>query len=136
MTKQPNTGTKPDSQRRPAPRPGDRGTPGRGISSPHAGSKASYTHLTIASQLGVYERAAEWSRATGRPLPPHMRIRTRPVRQADPMPYDARVVHYFRQRLAAADNRPRARAEVLTGPQSRRLAHKANHARAPFDPGS
>jgi hypothetical protein len=98
-----------------------------GVTSPHAGSKPSFTHLTRAHELGRYKRAADWSQDTGRPLPPHMRIRTRPVRRATPMGDELRLASYLSQRVViklGASIGP----SPLTGPQRRRRQHKRNRA--------
>lgn len=86
-----STGHKHPAQQQPAGQPA---TKPRGVTSDHAGSKPSYTHLTLPGTVGRYERAAAWSKATGRSLPPHMRIRTRPVRQAEPMSVHQRFESY------------------------------------------
>ena len=117
MAKRPRTGEKSAGQLRITT-----GTAGHGVSSDHAGSKPSYTHLTRADQMGRYERAEAWSRSTGRPLPPHMRIRTRPVRQATPMSDVDRVASY------GGTIKFGGTVLDLTAPQTRRRRHKRNRA--------
>lgn len=60
-------------------------------SSPHAGSKPGYTHLTDVAQdrPAAIARAQAWSAETGRPVPPHLRWR-RPLQPASPLPITAR----------------------------------------------
>ena len=48
---------------------------GVGRSSPHTGSKPGYAHLTDPAPALRQAAAQEWSAATGRPLPPHLRAR-------------------------------------------------------------
>lgn len=109
-----STGHKHPAQQQPAGQPATRP---RGVTSDHAGSKPGYTHLTLPGTVGRYERAAAWSKATGRPLPPHMRIRTQPVLQAEPMSHQNRMRGYIAQGKGR-----------LTGKQSRRILHKRVHA--------
>lgn len=79
-------------------------------SSPHAGSKPGFTHLTDVAQdrPAAIARAQAWSQATGRPLPPHMKFR-QPVQPAEPMSIRLRSMCY-------SDN--------LTPAQVRRMRHK------------
>lgn len=63
-----------------------------------------------------WERAAAWSRTTGRPLPPSMREREA-TSPAVPLGERDRRNRYARQRDS----------ETLTRRQERRISHKINH---------
>jgi hypothetical protein len=84
--------------------------------SPHEGSKHRMVQLTDTAQdaASAALAAQRWSAETGRPIPPQLRAR-QPLGPAVRMGRQDRVNRYTRAR----------RAERLTGPQQRRIAHKA-----------
>lgn len=84
-------------------------------SSPHAGSKPGFTHLTDVAQDAPARiaRAQAWSAETGRPVPPHLRWR-RPLQPAVPLGIRDRHNRYARAN----------RTEDLTPAQLRRARHK------------
>lgn len=88
---------------------------GAGRSSPHQGSKRGFTHVSDPAadpQLAI-ARAQEWSQATGRPVPPHLRPRA-PLLPTVPLGSRDRWDRYTRVN----------HAKRLTPAQSRRMRHK------------
>ena len=84
-------------------------------SSPHAGSKPGFTHITDVARDRPFRiaRAQAWSHATGRPVPPHMRFRS-PLQPAVPLGIRDRHNRYAKQNDA----------EDMTPAQVRRARHK------------
>jgi hypothetical protein len=66
--------------------------------SPHGGSKQTYIHLADPASRLQAAAAQEWSLATGRPLPPHLRARA-PLQPAAPLDVRARAGNYTGMRL-------------------------------------
>src|SRR5215467_11527363 len=105
---------------------------GVGRTSPHAASKPGHIHVHDPAADALLARAAAqgWSLATGRPLPPHMRVR-RPLREPAPMTTVARALSYggpdtYRPVQAILDD------PALTTAQRRRALHKAgSHGEVP-----
>jgi len=103
--------------------------------SPHGGSKATYIHLTDPTPDLARAAAQEWSLATGRPLPPHLRARS-PLASAAPLDVRARAGNYaglrFRGPKGIVTSKKLAVLpaedmlnDARTAPQRRRLLHKA-----------
>lgn len=89
----------------------------------HPGSKPGHVHVTDVAQdpAARIARAAAWSKATGRPVPPHLR-RREPLEPARPATSMARLVSY---QAAYRSMVP------LTPAQASRLRHK--HGRREFE---
>ena len=96
---------------------------GVGRSSPHTGSKPGYAHLTDPAPALRQAAAQEWSAATGRPIPPHLRAR-QPLQPPAAFDVHDRAVSYG---LRPAGRGAQALLEdpSLTPAQRRRLLRKA-----------
>ena len=104
-----------------------------GRSSPHAASQRGHIHVADLAADGTiaFAKAQEWHAQTGRPLPPHMKVR-RPVTPASPLGVHGRAARYSRatdepsyRKLAARSTQAVLDDPAWTTPRRRRLIHKA-----------
>jgi len=105
---------------------------GVGRSSPHVASKRGHIHVADLAASGeiAFAKAQEWHLATGRPLPPHMKVR-RPLTPASPLGVHGRAARYLHAtdepsyRALAAKSTQDVLDDGWTTARRRRLLHKA-----------
>jgi len=132
LRKQPGTGPRPDGQ---SSQLGVLSALGFGGHRPtdHPGSKRGHVHVADLAADGTiaFARAQEWHAATGRPLPPHMKVR-RALAPASPLGVHGRAARYLHatdepsyRKLAARSTQAVLDDPAWTAPRRRRLIHKA-----------
>jgi len=96
---------------------------GVGRSSAHTASKRGHIHVADLAASGeiAFAKAQEWHLATGRPLPPHMKVR-RPLPEPAPLGVQARAAHYG---VTGKDAQAILGDPSMTPARRRRLLRKA-----------
>jgi len=99
---------------------------GRGRSTQHPGSKRGYVHVSAVDVSAL--RAQQWAAQTGRPIPPSLRARGI-ARDIAPRTTHARLLGYrpFPPAPVSTPVPDLLDTPSLTGPERRRLLHKAGH---------
>jgi hypothetical protein len=101
--------------------------PGAVRTSDHAASKPGHLHISDMARDPALraQRSQDWSRETGRPIPPCVRARGA-MREPRPMTAGWRMQHYLDARGGRG----------LTSAQNRRITHKINHLAARSNAGA